>query len=122
MTGATAMDENKLKEEIRREIDYYFHEKFYDSPVFKLAERIVRVEEAIKHLSERIDDLIHQIDKRFEQVDKRFEQVDKRFEDLIHQIDKRFDQVDKHFRMQFSFMSIGFTILAVLMTVYNFVK
>ena len=82
------MNMEELREEIKREIESYFNEKLYDSPVFKLSERIVRVEDEIKHLGERIEDLIHQMDKRFEQVDKRFE-------DLIHQIDKRFEHLEK---------------------------
>ena len=52
---------------------------------------------------------------RFEQVDKRFEQVDKRFED----VNKRFDDVNKRFVMMFSFMMVGFTILALLITLVN---
>ena len=63
---------------------------------------------------------------RFEQVDKRFEDMNKRFDDLIHQMDKRFEQVDKRFDdvnkrfvMMFSFMTVGFTILALLITFFN---
>ena len=68
-----------------------------------------------EQVDKRFDDLIHQMDKRFEQVDKRFEQVDKRFED----VNKRFDDVNKRFVMMFSFMTVGFTILALLITLVN---
>jgi septation ring formation regulator EzrA len=86
---------------------------------------------------EQVDKRFEQVDKRFEQVDKRFEQIDKRFDDLIHQMDnrfndlihqmdKRFEQVDKRFEdvnkrfvMMFSFMTVGFTILALLITVFG---
>ena len=43
-----------------------------------------------------------------------FKQSDKRFDDLIHNMDKRFDDVNRRFNMMFAFITIGFTILAVL--------
>lgn len=49
-------------------------------------------------------------DGRFEQVDLRFAQVEKRFE----QVDKRFPT------MQWT-MSVGFMVITVLVSVYNFV-
>ena len=62
----------------------------------------------------------------FDEMKLRFKQVDKRFDDLIHQMDKRFEQVDKRFEdvnkrfvMMFSFMTVGFTILALLITFFN---
>jgi AcrR family transcriptional regulator len=62
----------------------------------------------------------------FDEMKLRFEQVDKRFDDLIHQMDKRFEQVDKRFDdvnkrfvMMFSFMTVGFTILALLITFFD---
>ncbi len=54
---------------------------------------------------------------RFEAIDKRFETVDKRFE----QVDRRFEQVDRRFAQQNRMMFAGFTILALLMSVYEFV-
>ena len=53
-------------------------------------------------------------DERFEAVDKRFEAVDKRFDDLIGQMNSRFN-------MMFFFVSGGFTILTVLLTLYRFI-
>ena len=100
----TDMKEEDLRKTKRSEIDIYFNERIYDSPVFKLSERFVKVEEEIKHNGERIDDFIHQMERRSEQVDKRF------------------DDMNKKFSMQFTFMSLGFTLLAVLMTVYQFVN
>ncbi|MFP4564599.1 MAG: hypothetical protein ACLFRY_14955 [Spirochaetia bacterium] len=63
---------------------------------FELTERIVRVEEGLKNLGE----LMRQ---NFEQMEKRFEQVDKRFSQL-----------------QWT-MGIGFTLLAALLGIFNFV-
>ena len=50
----------------------------------------------------------------FRRMDDRFEAIDKRFEDLIGQTNSRFT-------MMFFFMSAGFTILTVLMTLYRFI-
>ena len=74
-----------------------------------------------------------QADKRFEEIlgymEKRFEQVDNRFEEMLGRFDKRFEQVDKRFgemhgrfRMMFTFMTVGFTILALLMTLFKFLQ
>ena len=85
---------------------------------------------------EQIDKRFEQVDKRFEQVDKRFEQIDKRFEDTLHTMDKRFETVrqstDTRFAElhaglvnQFNTMrwvgSLGFTLLAVLISIYQFI-
>ncbi len=85
-----------------------------------LSERIVRVEEGIKHQGDLLEKMLDQLDKRFMQVDKRFEQVDKRFE----QVDKRFEELrqdmnKRFFQLQWT-MGLGFTILAVLMGIFNF--
>jgi septum formation inhibitor MinC len=89
----------------------------------ELLERMVRVEGELKNKRELMKDqfkltekMFEQIDKRFEQVDKRFEQVDKRFE----QTDKRFEDVNSKFKMMFAFISLGFTTLAVMMTLFKF--
>ena len=93
---------------------------------------------------EQVDKRFAQVDKRFEQVDKRFEQVDTRFEemrsdtnqrfdDMRSDMEKRFAQVDKRFEemrsdmnqrfsMMMRFMSIGFVALALLMSVYEFIR
>jgi len=100
----------------------------------ELIERIVRVEEELKSQRElmlmgfeqtnkRFEDIQKYMDKRFEQIDKRFEQVDKRFEQIdkrFEQVDKRFEDVNSKFKMMFTFMTLGFTILATMMTMFKF--
>ena len=86
----------------------------------------------------QIDKRFEAVDKRFEAVDKRFEDmmhfIDKRFEDMIHFIDKRFEAIDKRFEdmnnrfgdmnKRFNslqwFMGIGFSFLALLITVLSY--
>ena len=52
-------------------------------------------------------------DIRFESLDKRFVSLDKRFEMLQRYMDKRFSQ------MQWT-MGLGFTMIVMLMGVFNF--
>ena len=74
--------------------------------------------EAIIRIDTRIEEGFKRMDERFVAVDKRFEAVDKRFE----AVDKRFDDMNKRFTMLFSFMSLGFVLLATLMSVYQFLS
>ena len=84
--------------------------------------------EAVDKRFESVDKRFEAVDKRFEAVDKRFESVDKRFEDMQKQMDKRFEAVDKRFddvnrrfTMMFSFITVGFVVLATLMSLYQFI-
>ena len=79
----------------------------------ELLERIVRVEEELKNQRELMQTGFQQSDKRFEDMQKH---IDRRFE----QVDKRFEDVNSKFTMMFVFMTLGFTILAVMMTVFKF--
>ena len=59
------------------------------------------------------------MEKRFESIqhnlDKRFEQADKRFESMQHNVDKRFSSLQW-------FIGLGFTLLVVLMSIYEFIR
>ncbi|WGK69043.1 hypothetical protein P0082_11255 [Candidatus Haliotispira prima] len=92
----------------------------------ELFERVVRIEEELRHQRELIYQnqelmklFMQQMDKRFESMqhnmDKRFEQVDKRFESMQRNMDRRFRTVQW-------FLGLGFTVLAVLMSLYNFIS
>lgn len=81
-----------------------------------MQERVIRIEETVRLGFDYMEKRFEQIDKRFEQVEKRFEQVEKRFE----QVDKRFEQVDKRFDQQFKFITVGFVMIGVLMSIYQF--
>jgi predicted transcriptional regulator len=102
---------------VNRELDLVSRVSRVETSIEFLAKQMV---EGFARMDQRFEDLIHQMDKRFEQVDKRFEQVDKRFEDLIYNMDKRFEQVDKRFSLVQWTMGIGFTMMVVLMSVYQF--
>lgn len=100
---------------------------FYDR---ELIERSIRSEEGIRNLSLQMDSRFEamqlqmdsrfeamqlQMDKRFDQMDKRFEQVDKRFESLQFQMDKRFNRIS-------TFIFIGFSLMAFLITAMKFIQ
>ena len=79
--------------------------------------------EAILRINTRMEEGFRRMDERFEAVEKRFEAVDKRFDDVNRRFDdvnRRFDDVNKRFSMMFTFITIGFTALATLMSVYQF--
>ncbi|MDW8417042.1 MAG: hypothetical protein RML92_05765, partial [Bacteroidia bacterium] len=63
-----------------------------------------------------------EMDRRFaeqrEYMDKRFEAVEKRFE----AVDKRFEDMNRRFQMLFWFMGAGFTLLTLLMSIYEFIR
>ena len=82
---------------------------------FSLLERIVRVEEELKALREIEAARFEAMEKRFEAVDKRFEAIDKRFE----AIDKRFESLERRLTFMQWFMGIGFTFIALLITLLN---
>lgn len=78
----------------------------------------------LKEMMKLMESRFGAVDQRFEsvqkQMDDRFGAVDQRFESIQQQMDRRFNAVDKKFSMMFTFMSLGFTMLAVLFTVFNF--
>ncbi len=86
-------------------------------------EAVIRIDTRIEEGFKRMDERFEAIEKRFEAVDKRFEAVDKRFEAVdkrFETIDKRFDDMNQRFSMMFRFITIGFVILATMMSVFQF--
>ena len=85
-------------------------------------------EEAIERFSLLISDKINKIEEvekeqettksdirlLIETVKQGFEEVNKRFETMQHNMDKRFE-------MMFKFMSLGFTVIALLIAVFKFI-
>lgn len=74
----------------------------------ELFERAVAVEKELKAQRELMQ-------QGFDQMEKRFAQVDKRFEEMRSDMNQRFS-------MMMRFMSIGFVALALLMSVYEFIR
>ena len=79
----------------------------------ELIETMVRVEEELKNQRELML-------MGFEQTDKRFEEMQKNMDRRFEQVDKRFEDVNSKFTMMFAFMTLGFTILATMMTIFKF--
>ena len=113
-----------LSENLVRKEDYMSTSGAMQSDIRSAVESM---REGFRRMDERfevVDARFEVVDKRFEDVNRRFEAVDKRFDDLIHFMDKRFEdligQTNSRFNMMFFFMSAGFTIVTVLMTLYRF--
>jgi chromosome segregation ATPase len=103
----------------------------YMNETGSLRSDIRTIAETMKEGFRRMDERFAAVDKRFEAVDKRFEDmqasmnarfeaVDKRFEDMQTSMNARFEDVNRRFTMMFSFMTVGFTVMAILMSVYQF--
>ena len=96
-------------------------------------ERVDKRFEDVNARFEQVDRRFEDMNTRFEQVDRRFEDVNARFEDMHREMDRRFEHVDKRFEdmhrgmdrrfglMQWS-IGVGFTLLVVLMSVYEFIS
>jgi replicative DNA helicase len=82
-----------------------------------LFERIIVIETELKNLGVRMDERFDAMEKRFEALQH---QMDKRFEAMQKQMDERFTAVDKRFSSMQWVMGIGFTVLALLMSVYQY--
>ena len=82
------------------------------------------VETDLKEVKSDVKILAETMKQGFEEVDKRFQQMDKRFEDIQHNMDKRFEDIqhnmDKRFNMMFKFISLGFSIVTILIVVFKF--
>src|SRR6056297_3538558 len=89
-----------------------------------------RMHEDIRALLTEMHARFDAVDKRFDAVNQRFEDVNLRFEEQNQKFDdvnkrfedvsRRFDDMNDRFTHMFRFMSLGFTLLAVLMTIFNF--
>ena len=103
-----------------------------------LKSSITALNHNVELIALRMGEGFKRMDDRFEVVDKRFEAIDKKFEAVQLQMDKRFDAVDKRFKdsnirfetlehhfdkrfaMMFSFITIGFVVMATMMSVFQF--
>ncbi len=69
---------------------------------------------------EKVDEQFVQMrretNERFEKIDGRFEKIDERFE----KIDERFEKMEQRISMMLTFLGVGFTILAALITLFQF--
>jgi uncharacterized coiled-coil DUF342 family protein len=82
-----------------------------------------RMDERFESMQVQMDRRFDDTNKRFDDVNRHFEDVNKRFDDVnrrFEDVNKRFDDVNKRFDMQFRFVTIGFTILAIIMSLYRF--
>ncbi len=77
-----------------------------------------RLESDVSALKTEVRVIAERMEQGFARMDQRFEAVDRRFEAQ----DKRFEAVDRRFEHQNRLMFAGFTVLAILMSIYEFVR
>ena len=94
-----------------------------DVTVLKSDVRLIaeRMEQGFARMDERFEAMERLNMARFDAVDKRFEAVDQRFLSMESANAARFEQVDRRFAQQNRMMFAGLTVLAVLMSIYEFV-
>lgn len=89
-----------------------------DKRIDQVEKRIDQVEKRIDQVEKRID----QVDKRIDQVEKRIDQVDKRIDHIEQRFETRFDAIDRRFARLHTLMMSGFSILAILMSLFKFIQ
>jgi predicted nuclease with TOPRIM domain len=85
----------------REFLEEYYKEKEKELHEVSLIERVVRVEEELKSLRK---------------------EMSYRFEALLREMNARFEALEKRFNFLQWTMMLGFTILSILITVFNFLK
>ena len=68
------------------------------------------------YLRKHVNEIRREMHEGFEKVDERFEKIDERFE----KIDERFERMEHRISMIFTFLGVGFTVLATLITLFQF--
>ena len=114
----------------REFLEEYYKQKEKELHEVSLIERIVRVEEELKSLrkemSYRFEALLRVMNARFEALlaEQRAlrEEMNVRFEAQKRESDARFEALEKRFNFLQWTMMLGFTILSILITVFNFLK
>ena len=78
-----------------------------------LKSSITALNHNVELIALRMEEGFKRMDERFEAIDRRFEASDIRFETLERHFDKRF-------AMMFTFITIGFVVMATMMSVFQF--
>ena len=84
-----------------------------------------RFDDLHNQMNDRFEAQQNQVNDRFEalqnQVNTVFEASDKRFELSQSQMSARFEDVNRRFNMMFTFMTVGFAALTILVSLYKFI-
>ena len=83
-------------------------------------QELIKIDGRFNQMITEVREGFKRMDERFESVDQRFGSTDQKFESIQKQIDQRFDASDKRFTMMFSFITIGFVVMATMMSVFQF--
>lgn len=84
----------------------------------KIEDEDNEIKSDIKILAEVMKKGFDDINLRFEDMNKRVEDINNRFNDF----NLRFEVISKKFNMMFRFMSIGFSVVTILIVIFKFVR
>ena len=105
-----------MEEKVQKE-----HQIYND---FYLYEKIGKMESDVEYLKEdvnrRFDDMEKSIDKRFDDVNRKFDNMEKSIDRRFDDVNRRFDNVDRRFDRMYILMGLGFTVLAILISLFKF--
>ena len=90
--------------------------------VDKRFEQVDKRFDQVDKRTDQVEKRIDQVERRIDQVDKRIEQVDKRINHIEQRFETRFDAIDQRFARLHTLMMSGFSILAILMSLFKFIK
>lgn len=102
-----------LEEELKEAVEVK-NRKSLHRYIMLLTENITRKEENRMEHTEFQQELI--------KIDGRFNQLITEVREGFKRVDQRFESFDKRFSMMFSFITIGFVVLATMMSVFQFLR
>ncbi|MDY6968332.1 MAG: hypothetical protein SVR08_06730 [Spirochaetota bacterium] len=91
----------------------------------KIEDEDNEIKSDIKILAEVMKKGFDDINLRFEDMNKRVEDINNRFEHMnnrFNDFNLRFEVISKKFNMMFRFMSIGFSVVTILIVIFKFVR
>jgi DNA anti-recombination protein RmuC len=81
------MDENRVREIVREEL-----QKFFDEIILPAIQNIVKFEE--EESESRINRKFEKIDETFEQIEKKFDKIDEKFDKVFTYLDRIAKDID----------------------------
>ena len=122
------VNDNQKLDKWLEEVFVHFYQEIKEEQEEKLDQKADKID--IKLLIERSDEkflaLQKEMNVRFESLQKemntRFEAMNVRFEAMQKEMNARFEAVEKRFTAVQWMIGIGFTLLAIMMTLSNFIK
>ncbi|MDW8056957.1 MAG: hypothetical protein RMJ57_01615, partial [Bacteroidia bacterium] len=79
-----------------------------------------RFSEQLEYMNKRFEDVAQRLVEQLEYMNKRFEDLNQRLVEQREYADKRFEELHQRFKLLLWFIGGGFTLLTLLMSLYEF--